>query len=366
MKVTVLTCFESNEERASYVLAACKEKGYDVEAITSDFSHIKKKKRDSVPDGFITIDTKPYSRNLSIERILSHRQFAKDAFRYIQDHKPDLLWIMAPANSLIEAGKLFKKDNPEVRIVVDIIDMWPESLPLSSFKNMFPFSIWRNIRRNNIDCGDVVVSECEMYHSILKNEYGKDIRTLYWARDEKVLNDRKKLGNDALSLCYIGSINNIIDIDEICRVISMIDMPCNIHIIGEGENTESFIDRLKEVCSVDYHGVIYDEKTKTDIFDRCHAGINIYKKNLYIGLTTKCIDYFRNGLPIINNIKGDTWSFVKNNGVGFNVDDNNVIKGSDIIEKRLNNDNIYNLYDENFTRKVFSRKCIEIVKEAMK
>ena len=45
MKVVIATCFESNEERVSFVLDACKKRKYNTKVITSDFSHIKKRKR---------------------------------------------------------------------------------------------------------------------------------------------------------------------------------------------------------------------------------------------------------------------------------------------------------------------------------
>ncbi len=44
MKVVIASCFESNEERMGFVYEACKSRGYDTVALTSDFSHIKKKK----------------------------------------------------------------------------------------------------------------------------------------------------------------------------------------------------------------------------------------------------------------------------------------------------------------------------------
>ena len=35
------------------------------------------------------------------------------------------------------------------------------------------------------------------------------------------------------------------------------------------------------------------------------------KQEVFVGLTMKSIDYFEAGLPIINNIHGDTWNIVK-------------------------------------------------------
>ena len=106
-----------------------------------------------------------------------------------------------------------------------------------------------------------------------------------------------------------------------------------------------------------------DEEKKAELFSKVHAGINIYRDDLYIGLTVKCIDYFKHGLPIINNIKGDTWKFVEHDGVGINYVKGMKIDGKKLIEMRKNNRNILELYEDNFTKEVFMRKCSEIIDE---
>lgn len=365
MKVTVLTCFESNEERALYISDACNKVGYDVEVITTDFSHIRKTKRDNTPNGFITINTKPYKKNLSLKRMYSHSCFARDAFDYVKKHQTDVLWVIAPANSLIKEAKRYKAANPNIKVIIDIIDMWPESLPININKHAFPFSLWRNIRKNNIDCADVLVSECNFYKDILSKEYKKDIKTLYLARNTISANRNIKVSDDKLSLCYIGSINNIIDTERICEIIKTADQPIVMHVIGEGENADLFIDSLKEVSEVYYYGAVRDEVKKSEIFNKSHAGINIYKEGLYIGLTTKCIDYFGNGLPIINNIKGDTWEMVEKEKVGFNINKNSILNAKEIVNSRNNNDNVYKLYDDNFTKEAFIHTCLSIINEVI-
>ena len=366
MKVTILTCFESNEERALYLFDAFKDAGYDTEVITTDFSHIKKCRRNNVPDDFTVIETKKYTKNLSLQRMYSHYCFAKDAYKYIENNKPDVLWVMAPANSLIKETKTFKKNNRNIKVVIDIIDMWPESLPIRINKNIFPFSMWKNIRKNNIDCADILVSECNYYHDILSKEYKKDIKTLYLTRDNSNIHSENNTKEDVISLCYIGSINNIIDTDRICKVVSTIDKPVDIYVIGDGENKDYFLNSLSNVANVKYCGVIKDEDKKSEIFNMCHAGINVYKKGLYIGFTTKCLDYFENGLPIINSINGDTWDFVNDYDAGFNIDDNTILKADEIILKRKNNQDIFKLYENNFSKKVFIKNSLDILQEVIK
>ena len=364
MKAVILTCYESNEERVKLVYETCLKKGYEVSAIGTDFSHFNKIKRNNLSDDFIYIDTIPYSKNLSIKRMYSHYRFAKDAFDKVGEIKPDLIWLMIPANSLVRQASIYKNNNLDVKIVIDVIDMWPESLPVSINKNILPFNIWRNLRSKYIGCGDYLVSECDLYQDILRNEYKKDIKTIYWSSDKKVGNGLLK-NNDNLSLCYLGSINNIIDIDVISDIISNIDEKVTLHVIGEGENRINFVETLSKVCEVIYHGEIRDEDKKAEIFKLCHAGLNIYKKNLYIGLTVKCIDYFRNGLPLINNIEGDTKNMLDKYDLGINYD-NSVIDIDRIKELRRNNKHILEFYNKNFSKESFINKCNDVIDEVLK
>ncbi|MBQ6334389.1 MAG: hypothetical protein IJI46_04925 [Erysipelotrichaceae bacterium] len=366
MKVVIATCFESNEERASFVKRACEKRAYETRVFSSDFSHIRKEKREHGPEGFDLIGTKPYKRNLSIERILSHHRFAKDLFVQIEKEDPDLIWLMVPANSLIRQARIYKKKHPDKKIIIDIIDMWPESLPVNFRKDRFPLTLWKKLRADNLNCADALVSECDLYQQILEEEYDGKITTIRWARDSKAIRPRQKIDFERLNLVYIGSINNIIATEKIASIIANMKMPVTLHVIGEGENTASFLVTLKKVCEVIYHGPIRDEQKKAKIFALCHAGINIYREGLYIGLTVKCIDYFEHGLPIINNIKGDTWNFVEEYGAGVNVDGENIVDATSLIEKRADNERIYELFDENLSLDVFNKRCLQVIDEVMR
>lgn len=365
MKVNIVTCYESNEERVTFIIKACKLNGYDVKAYTSDFSHIRKEKRDVVPEGMTAIKTKPYNSNLSIGRLLSHKKFAEDAFKEIKKNNPDLIWVIAPALSLIKQANLYKKENPNVKVIIDIIDMWPESLPLGAIKKTLPFKLWKNLRTNYINCADEVVEECDFYRETLEKEYKGTITTIHWARDTRAEEYELHLSNNKLSLAYIGSINNIIGIDIMKELISNIDSKVVLHIIGDGEHTEEMVKQLSEVCEVINYGPIYDENKKQVIFSKCHAGLNIYKEGLYIGLTVKCMDYFRYGLPIINNIKGDTWKFVDNDKIGINVDINSKLTSNELIEMRNDNKHIMDFYNNHFGGELFNTKCVEVINRVM-
>ncbi|MBR4422456.1 MAG: hypothetical protein IKS69_07980 [Erysipelotrichaceae bacterium] len=364
MKATIVTCYESNEERVAFVKETCLEKGFETEVITSDFSHVRKTLRNNIPEGYHAIRTRPYYRNISVTRLLSHHEFARDAFALIREQKPDLLWVVAPANSLVKQAALYQKTHPGTCIIIDIIDMWPESLPLKYDMHKFPFSIWRNVRKNYLYCADHLVSECDFYQQILKEEYQGKMTTIHWAKEEDFIREKDHLGN-GLSLLYLGSINNIIDIGLISKIISSLDEHVTLHVVGDGENKDLFINELSKICEVIYYGEVRDEQRKSEICSRCHAGINLYKEGLYIGLTVKCIDYFGHGLPIINNIKGDTYAMVEQYDLGINVDQKD-ISVKELKRLRNESDRIYAFYQQHFTKTIFKKKCHEVIDEVLK
>ena len=90
------------------------------------------------------------------------------------------------------------------------------------------------------------------------------------------------------------------------------------------------------------------------------------KVKVYIGLTVKCIDYLQHGLPILNNIKGDTWALVEEHKAGFNIEENTIVDANELIRMRFNNRNIYDLFEQNFTETVFLKKCRNVIDEVMK
>ena len=91
------------------------------------------------------------------------------------------------------------------------------------------------------------------------------------------------------------------------------------------------------------------------------------KSSTKVGLTMKSIEYFRYGLPIINNIPYDTWNFVKDYEIGLNLERGNEeivanrminLKRSNLIDSyRLNTRQMYQTY---FSESSYTAKMNEI------
>ena len=69
----------------------------------------------------------------------------------------------------------------------------------------------------------------------------------------------------------------------------------------------------------------------------------------------KSLDYFEAGLPIINNIHGDTWKLIDEYGVGINYN-NGILKINDIERG-----NVRNFYERYFSIDVFAKKVKIII-----
>lgn len=325
-KAVCISCSDHYDHRLHVAADCLRARGYATTYITSDFDHTRKEPFTCSVEGCVQIPARPYKKNLSLDRILSHRNFARDVFRYLenQPQQPDVLVILLPPNFLTHYGAKYKKRHPEVKLIFDIFDLWPETFPSSSTKRLLApvFRVWAALRDRNLDKADFVVTECEMFRKILRLPK-KTSKTVWLSADPlQAESSQPQLRTDALELCYLGAINNIISIPDICNLIKELTAkkPVILHIIGKGERQEEFVEEATNSgAEVIFHGAVYDENKKLEIMNRCHFGLNIMKASVCVGLTMKSVDYFRYGLPVINNIPADTQALVEKQGVGVQL-----------------------------------------------
>jgi glycosyltransferase involved in cell wall biosynthesis len=373
MRVVIVNCFDTYEDRIDLLHDFFIDYGHDVTVIQSDFRHFKKVKRSESKQDFIFVESKPYYKNMSMARMTSHYQYAKKAFQIVEKLQPDLLYVIIPPNSLAKFAAEYKRKHNNVKLIFDLIDLWPETMPIGKIKTMPPFNLWRLMRDQSINYADYVITECNLYQEVLKKQL-RDIKvkTVYLAKSEIHIDSDPVISNDGINLCYLGSINNIIDIPKIKKLVKSVNniKPVNLHIIGDGETKDFFIDEIESIgVNVEYHGKIYDPLKKQEIFDKCNFGLNIMKETVCVGLTMKSIDYFQSALPIINSIQADTAQIVDKYNVGINLIDVNIediaakITGLDLEDLLAMRRNSYKLFSSLFSVNAFNEKLLEIVKE---
>ncbi len=329
-KAVCISCTHHYSERIVPVEKALQAAGYDCTYITSDFIHnTKEQYRLDLPN-CLQLHVIPYAKNISFRRLYSHYRFAKAAMAEVQRLQPDLLYVEVPPNSLCRAAALYKKANPQVKLVVDIFDVWPESFPSKRAKQLLklPFRIWAWLRNCGFSKADVVFTECNLYRQVLEKPLkNANVHTLHLCRPKAVVELPASLpAQEAIHLCYLGSINNLIDIPTIAGLIKQVQLlrPVVLHIIGDGESREDFLTAVRATgAKTEYYGKIYDPAQRQAILDVCSFGLNIMKDSVCIGMTMKSLDYFAGALPIVNSIGADTWDLVERRQIGINLNREN-------------------------------------------
>lgn len=372
-KALIVSCADNYDynTRTKYVEKYLKDKNFEVEFLVADFDHRNKVKYQSKHDGNISyIHVAPYKKNISVARIFSHIMFANGVKQYVNKNNFDLVYHCAPPNSTIK--KLSQsRQKKNFKLITEIGDMWPESMPVSSKikKGLsIPFNIWAGFRDKYLSNSDAIITECNLFKNKLeKNAKLNNIKTIYFCKEFK---DKEALDYNAkqkISLCYLGSINNIIDIDLIGKMIKELckDTKVDLHIIGDGENRQELIDTAKKSgAEVFFHGIIYDKDKKQEIFNQCHFGLNIMKPTVFVGMTMKSLDYFSYGLPIINNIGGDVWEMVKNENIGINVEEKSDLETFFNLKQEHYKEMIENVKDthsKNFSIEHFEMELNELL-----
>ena len=361
MRAVIVSSSYSYLERVKLVKEFYDQQGYETMVLLTDYIHVSKTYAGWSEKDYIFINTKPYKKNISVQRLYSHYRFAQDVAEYLSNMKVDLLYVMLPANSLARVASAYKEANPDTHLYFDVVDLWPETMPIDHFKNTYPFRKWKALRDNYLEYAERIYCECNLFKQVMGKENDAKFRTLYWVKTNELQENTPNLSNEELKLCYLGSINNVIDINYIVKMCDELSKYRKVvlHIIGDGERRQELLQKLKSVnMDVKYHGLVYDAREKQEIFDQCHFGLNIMKPSVCVGLTMKSLDYFWAGLPVINNIHGDTWDMVEAYGIGFNGYEKLVEKLGELQQETylVMRKNVRCMYEKHFTKEAFFKQ----------
>lgn len=330
-KAVIITPFDnySYQVRIKYVEQYLSERGYNVKILSSDFDHRNKKVYTAKRDNLELLHVPPYKKNLSYARIKSHRVFARRALERIEELNPDLIYCSAPPNYLFKFISQYKKRNPGVKLIYELGDLWPETLPLQGkIKKLAApaLNIWAGIRNKNIGFADGIIYECQMFSDVVSKYHpGVHSEVIYLSKEDyyKGHFELEDVCASPLRFAYAGSINNIIDIDLIVNIMKQVSQKrdAELVVIGGGESA----DRLFSLCDqagVKYenHGITYDEEEKHRILSSCQFGLNIMKSSVAVGATMKSLEYFHEGLILVNNIPYDSAKIIESNHCGYNID----------------------------------------------
>lgn len=374
-RALIISCFNWYQPRLASVRQFLLKK-YNVTVLIADFDHISKQKINTKYSECTYIKVPEYQKNISIARIRSHLVFGKTVSFYLKKLRPELIFLQIPPNNSAKYCLNYKKNNPEIKYYIDLIDLWPESMPIRGLEKSVIFGYWKKMRNDSLKAADYVFTECGLYQEILKGVLRSEKSSvLYLFKKEteeekklvqKLLVENRKRNVEGLSFAYLGSINNIIDMEGIRKILKEVrakGIETCIHIIGKGEKKEKFLQILENTgAKVYYYGAIYEQLEKIKLLAGCDYAFNMMKESVSVGLTIKSVDYFSMGLPIINNIKGDTWEIVEKYNVGINYDSfMEEIRKITKENVRIQKNNAIALYEKLFTEERFMTQIEKVI-----
>ena len=260
-RAVLLSCSDHYNHRLYVIDGYLRSLGYETVYYTSDFDHTSKKVFRCTVPGCRQIHVRPYQKNLSLSRILSHRDFARLVFQELEQDPPDVVVAQLPPNYLAHYAARFKARYPETRLIFEIFDMWPETFPSGSMKRLLalPFSVWAGLRDKNLSAADRVIPECRLFCRKLGLP---EENAIYLAsRRDPDQTPEAHLRSDGLDLCYLGAINNVVNVDAIADLTAQLARlkPVTVHVIGDGEKCPQLLQALRDAgAEVDWLGVVFD------------------------------------------------------------------------------------------------------------
>ena len=303
-KVIVISNFHEDTliSRSNVAFNYFSDRDYDTVVLYANFSHYYKNFRYLNNKRFISLATIGYKSSLSLKRLLSHFIFSLQVFRYLGKSKEDFIYVNLPPNwlALTVLFKLKKK----VRVIVDILDLWPEAIPHNNSiikkSVLFILGIIPNkTRMMAIKKCDYCITESDFFFKKLGLKDKKESKTIYLKKFQLNPPDIDQL-SEVFSIGYLGNLGQIYDFESLFKIILGIQKKRKIHLhfIGSGPKRSWLLKNLKiyNITFTDY-GLSFDENFKQKVFSKCWFGFNGFKQSTEVALSYKSVDYLSYGVP---------------------------------------------------------------------
>jgi glycosyltransferase involved in cell wall biosynthesis len=347
----------------------------------ANFSHHKKKFVDFNHRDFQAISVPPYRQNISLRRIISYWIFCLKVVFQSDLKKFDLIYFCVPPNELSFVALIYKVLFRK-KIVLDVVDLWPEAFPLPQLinpwvKNFFRFT-FNPLRNILFRQADLIICQSAYFKEKLFLPPQKCRVVLMGTThfiDTSFNNIHRGSLEDCIYLLYLGSINAINDLDSLVRIIAKLKTRRKVHlsVIGGGKRLpylQQQVDNLEISCN--FYGVCFDPQIKHQEFMRCHFGYNGYVASTEVAISYRSLEFLSHGLPLLNSTKGDTEELIKTTNCGFNFQLQYL---DSLVEKvlALKDEDYYSMqqrsmkaFQDNFSWSVFQESLSNVLKDQWK
>lgn len=310
---------KNGNNRFNYLAQLLSDNGFNVELVTSNFSHTKKQKREALLDKYsykVTFLHEPaYMKNISIKRMYSHKKFGKNLKKYLKNrNSPDVIYCAIPSLDVAKVAAEYSKDK-NIRFIIDIQDLWPEAfkmvfnIPILSNIIFYPMKKKANFIYKSAD--DIVaVSQTYINKGLAENSEIGSGNVVFIGTDLKVF-DRLCIDNKYQSkhenefwLAYAGTLGHSYDIISVFDALSILKNKginnIKFIIMGDGPLKDEFekYARENQVNALFAGRLSYGEMV--GLLCACDVAVNPISKGSAASIINKHGDYAAAGLPVLN------------------------------------------------------------------
>lgn len=347
--------FEGKDnDRFVYLINMIKDK-HDVELITSDFNHGKKKHFESVPevDGYklTMLHELSYPKNVCLKRFRAHKVWADNVIKYLKKRKkPDVVYSAVPP--FLAANYVAKYCNKNgIRFIIDVQDLWPEAfqmvfnVPVISSIIFAPFKAIANgvykraddivaVSQTYVDRALSVNKKCKEGHSVFLGTNLSDF-------DRNVKENpvtTKPSGEIWMGYCgTLGSSYDLTTVFDAMRIIEQKGLKTPKFIVmGKGPREAEFKEKA-EGLNVEFTGMLPYARM-CGLLAACDFVINPITHNAAQSIINKHADYAAVGLPVINTQECKEYKdLVSDKNMGFNIPNSDAESMAEKIIELCNN-----------------------------
>ena len=338
--------------RAGLLCRHLEAAGWEVDFWTASFDHTRKSHR--YPDREVrTVPVAPrfrihllpsrgYRRNVSVERILDHRDAARAFAEAAPLHpRPDVIVASMPTIDLAHAASRFAQER-RIPSIVDLRDLWPEIFylgrpaPLRWLVQALS-APWSRLLDETLRRADAVVGitdafvEWGLVRAGRQRRPGVDVglplgypapgpETAEEERERSRLVDAGVLRPDLFQVAFLGTLSTRTDMDTLClgaRMAARNGTPVHLVVAGTGEESARLVktygsDRIRFLGWV-------GQATLRAVLATSKAGIVPYRNTLdfRMSIPNKAIEYLSAGLPVMTSLEGTLRDLVEGNRVGL-------------------------------------------------
>jgi len=377
--------------RFRYLAQKFTEQGYAVTLVTSNFEHFTKQFRSKDTEGYqegyniIFMSEPGYSSNVSIKRFKSHSVFCQNLQKYLLSNtvKFDLIYSAYPLIcSNIILGEYAKKNT--IPFVIDIQDIWPESIAPALGKTFFLFKplikliSYRADKAYKSANALVAVSQTYLDRGLL-NSTPRYSSVAYIGADVTKIQDIPPIhkNENEFWIVYVGTLSHSYDLMTVIESAKLLqDKYENIKffIIGKGKDENKLQALNKELSAkvTFIDAMPYDDMVS--YLKQADLGLNAISKYALGSITNKISDYICTQIPVLNSSENkEIMDLIDTNKVGVNYKSFNPKDLTEKIEFLYENPKILQNFRENllnlhgrFDRKYEYEKIFQLVNNLIK